>query len=511
MSYPVLPCNVFKFTMTPSIEDSAALAICLLALLALSRRTASPHRKNLPPGPTPIPFLGNIFDIKVDAPWISYTEMRETYGDIVYTRALNMEIIVLNSEEVADELLEKRSRVYSDRLYIATSDLFGWEWVSSLARYGAKFRIHRRLYHQVFRSEAALTYRPRQLQKAYKMLKLILQDPTHYAGHFEVFSASVVMSVVYDYNITSHNDSVLNAMKRATDLMIRVATPERAALFGAFPFLKKLPSWVPGLGLKDALLSKQYVKDMLDTPYNHVRHNMANGFAQTPSMVSDALQRYHILEDAENPEMVTEIKASAATAYAGGISQTVASLLVFILAMIDNPEVQERAQTEIDKLVGIDRLPNFDDLPALPYVGALIREVKRWHPVTPMGVPHSNTEDDFYRGYFIPKGERQSLPNVWAMAHNPKKYPDPESFRPDRFLNPDGTRCPGRHVADASLWAAIPCILATFTIKKPIGQEPQIKWASGLASHPLPFPCQFMPRKAHDAQGLTSLIQNSFP
>jgi len=90
--------------------------------------------------------------------------------------------------------------------------------------------------------------------------------------------------------------------------------------------------------------------------------------------------------------------------------------------MMNNPEVQERAQSEIDNFVGFDRLPNFDDLPALPYVGALIREVKRWRPITPLGKqaslnirmsgviehlragPHSNMEDDFYRGYFIPKG-----------------------------------------------------------------------------------------------------------
>lgn len=64
--------------------------------------------------------------------------------------------------------------------------------------------------------------------------------------------------------------------------------------------------------------------------------------------------------------------------------------------MMNNPEVQERAQAEIDKVVGIDRLPNFDDLPALPYVGALIREVKRWHPVTPLG--------------------KQSLPHIFAIT-----------------------------------------------------------------------------------------------
>ncbi|OJA10464.1 hypothetical protein AZE42_05710 [Rhizopogon vesiculosus] len=257
------------------IQDSVAIAIGILACLAIARRTST-HKGRLPPGPTPIPFLGNVFDVKAAAPWVSYAEMRETYGDIVYTRLLNMDMIILNSEEVANELLEGRSRIYSDRPYIATIDLFGWEWTTSLARYGAMFNTHRRLYHQVFRSEAALTYRPKQLQKAYEMLPSIHHNPENYAGHFEAFAASVVMSVVYDYDITSYNDPILHAAKRALDLFTRVATPEKAALFGAFPFLMKLPSWVPGLGFKEAILSKKYVKDMLDMPYQYVIHSRAS-------------------------------------------------------------------------------------------------------------------------------------------------------------------------------------------------------------------------------------------
>ncbi|OAX31481.1 cytochrome P450, partial [Rhizopogon vinicolor AM-OR11-026] len=324
--------------------QGVALTIGLLAFLSIVR-WMSPHKRRLPPGPTPIPFVGNVFDIKADAPWVSYTKMQETYGDIVYTSVLSMDIIVLNSEEVANELFEGRSRIYSDRPYIATRDLFGWEWATSLLRHGEKFKTHMRVYHQFFRPEAVLSYRPKQLQKAYAILPSILEDPAGYAGHFEVFAASVVMSVVYDYNIGSHDDVILNAAKRAIDLFLRVATPERAALFAAFPFCKcfLIIAWVPGLGLKDALLSKQYAKDLLDMPYNYVVHSRANGSAQA-SMVCDALESYQILQDKDNPEMVTEIKASAATIYAG----TSSFLLIFTLVMMNSPEVQERAQSEID-------------------------------------------------------------------------------------------------------------------------------------------------------------------
>lgn len=76
------------------------------------------------------------------------------------------------------------------------------------------------------------------------------------------------------------------------------------------------------------------------------------------------------------------------------------------------PEVQQKAQAEIDRVVGAERLPTLDDRERLPYVDALAKEILRWHPIAPMGVPHSNSEDATYRGYRIPK-DAILLPNIW--------------------------------------------------------------------------------------------------
>ena len=76
------------------------------------------------------------------------------------------------------------------------------------------------------------------------------------------------------------------------------------------------------------------------------------------------------------------------------------------------PEVQRKAQEEIDRVVGSDRLPNIRDREDLPYVNAIAKEVLRWHPVGPLGFPHLSTEEDVYEGYFIPKGSIV-IPNIW--------------------------------------------------------------------------------------------------
>ena len=72
--------------------------------------------------------------------------------------------------------------------------------------------------------------------------------------------------------------------------------------------------------------------------------------------------------------------------------------------MAIHPEVQRKAQAEIDEVVGQARLPDFDDRPKLPYIEAIYREVLRINPPVPLGLPHGVTEDDYYKGYFIPKG-----------------------------------------------------------------------------------------------------------
>ncbi|KAF8869911.1 cytochrome P450, partial [Infundibulicybe gibba] len=147
--------------------------------------------------------------------------------------------------------------------------------------------------------------------------------------------------------------------------------------------------------------------------------------------------------------------------------------------MAISPDVQRRAQNEIDSVIGNDRLPEPGDRPSLPYVEAVYREVMRWRPVLPLGLPHTSTEDDIYRDFFIPKG--QLLTCDRAMNHNEDIYQNPDRFQPERYfdspgkLNNDDTVlafgfgrrvCVGRHLASSSVWLIIASVLATLNIAK---------------------------------------------
>jgi len=174
------------------------------------------------------------------------------------------------------------------------------------------------------------------------------------------------------------------------------------------------------------------------------------------------------------------------------------------------PEVQWKAQEEIDRVVGTGRLPTFEDRENLPYVDAVVKEALRWHPVAPLGLPHVSTEDDTYNGYFIPKGA-MLIAGIWGFLHDPKVYHDPMSFNPERFLgeNPEpdphtlsfgfGRRiCPGKVLADTSTYLTVAQSLAVFNITKLVEDgrtiEPDIKFLPGIISHPAPFQTDIKPR-----------------
>lgn len=179
------------------------------------------------------------------------------------------------------------------------------------------------------------------------------------------------------------------------------ATAVGAWLVDIFPALAYVPAWFPGAGFKrTARVWHQTLMDLADRPFRYVQQQMAKRSYQ-PSLVSG------LLENPEKGRMTPEsefiIKWTAASLYAGGADTTVSTIHSFWLAMSLYPDVQKRAQEEIDRVVGTSRLPTFADRENLPYVEAMLTEALRWHQVTPLALPHKTEEDDIYQGYWFPK------------------------------------------------------------------------------------------------------------
>jgi cytochrome P450 len=173
------------------------------------------------------------------------------------------------------------------------------------------------------------------------------------------------------------------------------------------------PDWLPGTGFKKtAQQMGARLNQTTEQPYQFVKQQMREKKHKT-SFLSQAIE--NIGSDAD---MERIHKWSASSMYLGGADTTVSSLMTFFLAMMLFPDVQKKAQEELDRVIGGGRLPTSADKGTLPYIDAIVKETHRWHPVAPMALPHSSTQDDVINGYRIPKGSLL-LPNNWYTTPHP--------------------------------------------------------------------------------------------
>ncbi|KAF9480947.1 cytochrome P450 [Pholiota conissans] len=471
-----------------------------------------PARRKLPypPGPPAKDWIsGNARELLADKLHFTFINWGKIYGPIFHLKSFNTHILVINSFEDAVEIMEKRSNNYSDRPYIPMIDLVGWTFNSAFKPYGPTWQAHRRALHQTFNQKASVKYRPLQIDKMNDMLHGFLETPEDFMAHIKTVASAVIMSAMYGYDVSPKDDYFTNLAEEGMSAMSRSYNPG-ASIVNVLPILRHLPTWFPGAEFhRVAKVALATVTQMQEIPYKFVRDSMAAGTA-SPSFVADNIEGCKTEADHKL------LKEVAATGYGAPNPKTAASITTFIYAMALRPDVQKRAQEEIDRVIGQDRLANFDDEASLPYIRAICQEVLRWRPVLPLCVFHASVAEDVYKGYYIPKGIVHTDLRAQAMTRDPDRYDNPEDFNPDRYMTADklskdditytfgfGRRiCPGMHLASASLWLAVVTTLSAFDIRPPkdagaSGNEiplEDIEYTGGLLSHASPFKCSITPR-----------------
>ncbi|EPS93953.1 hypothetical protein FOMPIDRAFT_1170091 [Fomitopsis schrenkii] len=505
------PISILSPTAFGYVGAAVLCSVILWLLYASWGRAKSNYR--YPPGPRRLPFLGNIHQLPPHYQHITFGEWGRKYGDVIYARFFSTPVIILNSIDACRALMDKRGAKYSGRPpFTFHNDIIEWRNLV-LMQYNDQWRRHRRWYRTAFESKAVVDgYRHIQMAEAHKLLSDLLQNPPDFMLHIKKYAVSIIMGIGYGVSISSLDDEFIKHVDSAVHSVFHSGGPA-AMLVDFFPILKYLPAWMPGAGFKRLARQVQgSIRDMEYIPLRRVRQAMTSGAVQ-PSVARSILEET-MKDGTLSIEDEREIASALGALYAAGTDTTATTIHCFVLAMVLHPEVQKKTQAELDRVVGGSRLPDIGDRDALPYLEAVVMEVYRWCAPVPLGVPHQLLEDDEYMGYRMPRGSTV-FSNIWAMTHDEEHYPDPERFNPDRFLDKLGESdfddprryvfgfgrriCPGRILADASVWLAAANIIATLDIHKartPTGAEitPEVKFASGSVSHPKPFTCDIRPR-----------------
>ncbi|KAH9981018.1 cytochrome P450 [Lactifluus volemus] len=493
-----------------SVLDILAAVLFLATLWAIRD-----HRKRgglpYPPGPQPLPIIGNLLDISKEFSWLAFTRFSETYGNILSFHIFGTVIVVLNTAETTKDLLEKRGDICSDRPIPAIFKMAGWEWMVPAARYGEPYRLSRKILDRSLRPGAVALHRSMQRSKAHVLLTRLLEYPREWEAHIEFMQGELILEMTYGYEAQGHNDRKIEISKQLCRIGFKVGSPG-GLLVNDLAFLCHIPEWLPWFSYKPlARVCYNIAQEVKHEPIRFVKESMLNGTAQ-PSLALENLQALEGLSESERRGSERTIAEALGSIYVAGADTTVSALMSFFLAVSLYPDIQKKAQEELDAVTGRERPPTFEDRARLPFVDAVCKEVLRWNPVGPFAVPHATTEDIVYKGYFIPKGA-VVIGNTWAILHDPSVYPEPDVFRPERFLNPDGSLrddpilvsafgygrriCPGRHFADATIFITVASLFSVFNISKGQSEDGRpftYSYTGSILSQPNSFPCSIIPR-----------------
>ncbi|KAH9971625.1 cytochrome P450 [Russula compacta] len=488
--------------------DYLVVSVSIYLLVVLwdhKRRRGLPY----PPGPRPWPIIGNLLDVPSRYPWAVYTEMSKAYGDVICFRILGQVVVVLSSSAAIKELLEKHGEIYSDRPPLPIHEVLGVDWLLPILPKDDVWSDRRKLLDRSLRpaQAASTSYRKIMEEKTRAFLSQLLVNPNDFRSHIGLLQGNLIMSLTYGYELTTYDDELIEAPVELNKILGQLVLPG-AVLISHIPFIKQIHSWIPFLSFETmARKCRELSWKMEHGPVDFVRKSMQEGTA-LPSLAREHLRDIEHLSGPERERQEKIIQEALGSLFNAGSDTSVSSMVALFLALTLYPDVQRRAQAELDSVVGRDRLPTFEDRTRLPYIDAMCKELLRWRMVSPLGFPHASSQDHIFRGYFIPKGAT-ILANAWGILHDPELYPDPERFNPERFLSkataaaaaadPDddddatagsssattrrpiindpsalplafgaGRRiCPGRHFVDATLFILAASVLAVYDVSKP--------------------------------------------
>ncbi|KAF5234466.1 hypothetical protein FANTH_12124 [Fusarium anthophilum] len=288
------------------------------------------------------------------------------------------------------------------------------------------YRISRKLLHQYFGDSAIDRNHLRILNaEATQLVRDLMVNPDNFAGHFHRYGNSFTMSTTYGIRTPSHDTPHLTALNKITAANVALLVPGKLPPVDIFPVLKLIPerflgNWVTKCNALQKASDKLYGSILQAV----VERRKIEGIKDT------FIDR--IFDYKEYNFSFHEAMYLSATVLDAGTDTTASVLATLIQMLCAYPDILPKAHVEIDRVVGEDRLPTWDDFEKLPYINQLIKETHRIRPVTPLSFPHALTEDVWIDGKLLPKGAT-ILPNIFGLHEEGSNFTRPGEFNPDHY------------------------------------------------------------------------------
>ncbi|XP_011819320.1 PREDICTED: cytochrome P450 2C21-like isoform X2 [Colobus angolensis palliatus] len=394
------------------------LVICLSCLILLSLWNRSYAKGKLPPGPTPLPIIGNILQLKTKNISKSISVLAKDYGP-VFTIYFGMKpTVVLHGYKAIKEALIDQGEVFSGRGSFPVVEKIA-QGFGVIFSNGDRWKQIRRFSLMVLRNmgmgkktiEDRIQEEALCLVEALKKTNASPCDPTFLLG---CVPCNVISSIIFQNRFDYRDQKFLTLMKYFNENFESVSSP-----------------WIPE------------------------KHNEESEFT------------------------MDNLVATIWDMFSAGTETTSTTMRYGLLLLLKHPEISAKVREEIDHVVGKNRSVCMQDRSRMPYTDAVVHEIQRYIDLVPTNLPHAVTQDIRFREYLIPKGTT-ILTDLTSVLYDDKEFPNPEKFDPGHFLDESGNFkksdyfmafsagkriCAGEGLARMELFLILTTILQNFTLK----------------------------------------------
>ncbi|XP_010292305.1 PREDICTED: cytochrome P450 2C20-like isoform X2 [Phaethon lepturus] len=397
---------------------TVVLLVCIACLLSFAAWRKRSGKGKMPPGPAPLPILGNVLQVKPKNLAKTLQKLSEEYGPVFTVHVGSDPVVVLNGHDVVKEALIDRADEFAARGHMPIGD------------------------------------------RANNGLGIIFSNNKEWL-QVRRFTLSTLR------NFGMGKRSIEERIQEETEYLLEEINKTKGTPFD--------PTFMLSCAISNVICSIVFGKryDYKDKKFLALMNNMNNIFEMMNS---------HWGQEKEHPNSSFHMKnlvTSTFDLFIAGTETTSTTVRYGLLLLLKYPKIQEQVQEEIDRVVGRSRRPCVADRPQMPYTDAVVHEIQRFISLIPLALPHTVTKDTCFREYVIPKGTT-IFPILSSVLHDSKEFPNPNEFNPGHFLNENGTFrkseffmpfsagkriCPGEGLARMEIFLLMATILQNFTLK----------------------------------------------
>uniref|UniRef100_A0A1D5QML3 Cytochrome P450 2E1 n=4 Tax=Macaca TaxID=9539 RepID=A0A1D5QML3_MACMU len=455
---------------------SVALLVWVAVLLLVSIWRQVHSSWNLPPGPFPLPIIGNLFQLEWKNLPKSFTRLAQRFGPVFTLYVGSRRVVVVHGYKAVREVLLDHKDEFSGRGDIPAFHAHRDRGI--IFNNGPTWKDIRRFSLTTLRNygmgkqgnESRIQREAHFLLEALRKTQGQPFDPTFLIG---CAPCNVIADILFRKHFDYNDEKFLRLMYLFNENFQLLSTPW-LQLYNNFP---SLLHYLPGSHrkvMKNVAEIKEYVSE-------RVKEHLQSLDPNCPRDLTDCLlvEMEKEKHSAERLYTMDGITVTVADLFFAGTETTSTTLRYGLLILMKYPEIEEKLHEEIDRVIGPSRIPAIKDRQEMPYMDAVVHEIQRFITLVPSNLPHEATRDTIFRGYIIPKGT-VIVPTLDSVLYDNQEFPDPEKFKPEHFLDESGKFkysdyfkpfsagkrvCAGEGLARMELFLLLSAILQHFNLK----------------------------------------------